>query len=313
MNTDPCFRYKPSPYVPFRDVEALEHCRRIPREAMEQHPNPDYRIKVVKDADLDFIWITDMFHRIFEAREAGRKLVLIMPNPCPVYRHVARMINRFRLPVDHVTLFAMDEYANEDGHIAPEEWPQGFVHALKTYFYREIEPELRMPEAQIIGPTDANVADYSRMIEDAGGADQVYTGPGWTGHIAFVEPDAPEFDLPLDEWMKKGAGIVTLSPFTLAQNSLHGSFGLSGDIAAVPPMAFTIGPADVVRAKNRMDVHGITVHGSLTSWQRLMTRLCLHGPVTPRLPTSLHQLLRTDVYVTETAARNIEVDWDKEY
>ena len=313
MNTDACFRYQPSPYVPFRDVEALERCRRIPREAMEQHPNPDYHIKVVKDVDLDFIWITDMFHRIVDAREAGRKLVLIMPNPCPVYRHVARLVNRFRVPMDHVYLFAMDEYANEDGHIAPEEWPQGFVHALKTYLYREIEPDLRMPEAQIIGPTDANVDAYSRMIEDAGGADQVYTGPGWTGHIAFVEPDAPEFDLPLDEWMKKGAGIVTLSPFTLAQNSLHGSFGLSGDIAAVPPKAFTIGPADVVRAKNRMDVHGITVHGTLTSWQRLITRLCLHGPVTPRLPTSLHQLLRSDVYVTETAARNIEVDWDKEY
>lgn len=313
MNTDACFPYEPSPYVPFRDVAALERCRRIPREAMEQHPNPEYHIKVVKDGDLDLIWITDMFHRIFEAREAGRKLVMIMPNPCPVYRHVALLVNRFRIPMDHVTFFAMDEYADQNGHVAPEEWPQGFVHALKTYFYGEIDPELRMPEAQVIGPTDANVSVYSQMIEDAGGADAVYTGPGWTGHIAFVEPDAPEFDLPLDEWMKKGAGIVTLSPYTLAQNSLHGSFGLSGDIAAVPPKAFTIGPLDVVRAKYRMDVHGITVHGSLTSWQRLMTRLCLHGPVTPRLPTSLHQLLRTDVYVTETAARNIEVDWDKEY
>ena len=212
MNTDACFRYEPSPYVPFRNVEALELCRRIPREAMERHANPNYRIRVVKDADLEFIWVTDMFHRIFEAREAGRKLVLIMPNPCPVYRHVARLINRFRVPVDHVTLFAMDEYADQDGRIAPEEWPQGFVHALKKYLYREIAPELRMPEAQVIGPTDANVSGYSRMIEDAGGADQVYTGPGWTGHIAFVEPDAPEFDLPLDEWMRRGRGDCHTQP-----------------------------------------------------------------------------------------------------
>ena len=313
MNTDSQFRYQPSPHVPFRDVEALEHCRRIRREDMERHANPDYRIRVVKDVDLEFIWVTDMFHRIVAARDAGEKLVLILPNPCPVYRHVARLINRFGVDCRHVHVFAMDEYANEDGEVAPETWPLGFVHALKTYFYSEIAPELRMPESQIVGPTTANTTAYTRMIEDAGGADQVYTGPGWTGHIAFVEPDAPEFDLPLDAWMRKGAGIVTLSPFTLAQNSLHGSFGLSGDIAAVPPKAFTIGPADVVAAKNRMDVHGITVHGTLTSWQRLITRLCLHGPVTPRLPTSLHQLLRTDVYVTETAARNIEIDWDKGY
>jgi glucosamine-6-phosphate deaminase len=313
MNTDACFSYQPSPCVPFRDVAALERCRKIRRGEIEQHPNPEYRIRVVKDGDLDFIWVTDMFHRIVAAREAGRKLVLILPNPCPVYRHVARLINRFQVPCDHVHVFAMDEYANEDGHIAPEAWPQSFMHALKTYLYAAIEPGLRMPEAQVIGPADANVHAYSRMIEDAGGADQVYTGPGWTGHIAFVEPDAPEFDLPLEAWMQRGAGIVTLSPFTLAQNSLHGSFGFSGDIAAVPPKAFTIGPADVVRAKHRMDVHGITVHGTLTSWQRLITRLCLHGPVTPRLPTSLHQLLRTDVYVTESAARDIEIDWDKGY
>jgi 6-phosphogluconolactonase/glucosamine-6-phosphate isomerase/deaminase len=313
MNTDPQFRYQPSPYVPFRDVQALERCRRIRREDMERHSNPDYRIRVVKDADLEFIWVTDMFHRIVAARDAGKELVLILPNPCPVYRHVARLINRFEVDCRHVRIFAMDEYANEAGEVAPETWPQGFVHALKRYFFGEIEPRLRMPETQIVGPTTANATAYSRMIEDAGGADQVYTGPGWTGHIAFVEPDAPEFDLPLDAWMRKGAGIVTLSPFTLAQNSLHGSFGMSGDIAAVPPKAFTIGPADVVAAKNRMDVHGITVHGTLTSWQRLITRLCLHGPVTPRLPTSLHQLLRTDVYVTETAAHNIEIDWDKGY
>jgi len=31
------------------------------------------------------------------------------------------------------------------------------------------------------------------MIEDAGGADICYSGPGWTGHVAFVDPDAPEF------------------------------------------------------------------------------------------------------------------------
>ncbi len=44
-----------------------------------------------------------------------------------------------------------------------------------------------------------------------------------------------------------------------------------------------------------------------------MARLSLHGPVTARLPTSLHQLLRADVYMTETAARNIEPDRDKGY
>ncbi len=308
------FIYSPSHYVPFRDKDALERCRKIRREEIEQHPNPDFKIRVVKDSDIEFIWVTDMFYRIKAAADEGRRIVLILPNPCPVYRHVARLINRFRVNCRHLVAFAMDEYANEDGVIAPETWPQGFVHAMKRYFYAEIDPDLRPPEAQFIGPTNANYRDYGKMIADMGGADACYTGPGWTGHLAFIEPDAPEFQAAsLEEWMQMGPRIVTLSPFTLAQNSLHGSFGMSGDIALVPPKAFTIGPAQVVAARYRMDIHNLTVHGTQTSWQRLITRLVTHGPVTPLLPTSLHQLLKTDCYISESIARDIEVDWEKGY
>lgn len=307
------FKFQPSKWVPFRDVQAIERCRRIPRSEIENHPNPDLKIRVVKDADLSWIWITDMFKRIQSAAAEGRELTMILPNPVPGYRHLARLINACRVDCRRLWAFAMDEYADQDGRIAPADWPQGFTYAMRNYLWNEIDPELRPPLEQFIGFTDANLPDYGRMIEDRGGGDACYTGPGWTGHVAFIEPDAPEFDAPLDEWMKMGPRLVTLSPFTLAQNSLHGSFGYSGDLSAVPPRAATIGPAEVVGAKYRMEVHGITVAGTATSWQRLMTRLCLHGPVTPRLPTSIHQRLRTDCYITETAAADIAVDFDREY
>jgi glucosamine-6-phosphate deaminase len=172
---------------------------------------------------------------------------------------------------------------------------------------------LRPPEDQIIGPTNKNINDYGKMIEDMGGADACYSGPGWTGHLAFIEPDAPEFDAELDEWKKMGPRIVTLSPFTIAQNSLHGSFGMSGDLALVPPKAATIGPAEVIAAKYRMDMHSLNTAGTFVSWQRLMTRLVLHGPVTPRVPESILQTLPTDVIVSETAAQNVEPIWDRGY
>jgi len=110
-----------------------------------------------------------------------------------------------------------------------------------------------------------------------------------------------------------GPRVCTLSPYTLAQNSLHGSFGKSGNLAAVPPRAATIGPAQVIAAKHRYDTHALTVHGTTTSWQRFITRLVLHGPVTPLVPESILQTLRTDVYVSETSAQNIEPDWNKGY
>ena len=307
------FRYSPSEWVPFRDVEALERCRKIKREDIEKHPNPDFKIKVVPDADVAYIFVTDMFYRIKSAADAGEKVVLILPNPVPLYRQVARLINRFRVNCRHVHAFAMDEYANEDGVIAPADWPLGFMHALLKYFYAEIDEDLRPPREQITGPTNKNIDDYGKMIADLGGADMCYSGPGWTGHLAFIEPDAPEFDAPLEEWKQMGTRVCTLSPFTLAQNSLHGSFGMSGDIAAVPPKAATIGPAEVIASKSRIDMCALTIHGTATTWQRLMARLVTHGPVTPELPTSIHQILRTDCYVSESIAANIEPDWEKGY
>jgi len=37
---------------------------------------------------------------------------------------------------------------------------------------------------------------------------------------------------------------------------------MSGDLAAVPPKAATIGPAEVIGSKARIDLHGITIDGS---------------------------------------------------
>ncbi|MFA9479201.1 hypothetical protein ACERK3_12990 [Phycisphaerales bacterium AB-hyl4] len=307
------FVFAPSHHVPFRDKEAIERCRRITRDQIEQHANPDYRIKVIPNAEVPWIGVTDMLGRIKRSAEEGRRLVMILPNPNPGYRHVARLINALQLDCRNVWGFAMDEYADEDGRIAPDTWKYGFVHSLKSGFWGNIDPALRPPEKQFLGPTDENIDSYGKMIEDLGGADVIYLGPGWTGHLAFIEPDAPEFDAPLDEWKQMGTRIVTLSPYTLAQNSLHGSFGMSGDLAAVPPKAATIGPAEVIAARHRISRHAITVHGTHTSWQRMITRLVTHGPVTPRLPESLLQTLRSDIYISETAAANIEPDFEKGY
>ena len=307
------FEFEPAACVPFRDRKAIARVRAIRREDIEKHPNPDFRITVVPDAEVEFRWISDMFFRISDAMRAGRDLVAIMPNPWPGYAKLAAMLNRAKVDCRRLHTFNMDEYADQDGPIAPESWEFGFGHAFKRYFWSNLHPRLRPPERQVRIFTDRNLKDYGRMLADLGGADICYSGPGWTGHLAFIEPDAPEFAGSLEEWKRMGPRVCTLSPFTIAQNSLHGCFGSSGDLSAVPPKAATIGPAEVIAAKHRIDMHAITVGGTFTSWQRLTTRLVLHGPVTPRVPESILQTLRTDVWVSETAAANIETHWDLGY
>jgi glucosamine-6-phosphate deaminase len=308
------FHYNASRFVPFREMKEIERCRAIRRADITRHANPDFRIHVLPGDEIEFLWIADMYRRIQESDASDQPVVLILPNPCPsVYRKVAFLINLFEVNCRNLHVFAMDEYANEEGQIAPEDWPFGFMNSLLTNFYLRINERLRPSKEQVKGPSNKNINDYGKMIADFGGADMCYSGPGWTGHVAFVEPDAPEFDAPLEEWKRFGPRVCTLSPFTIAQNSLHGSFGMSGDLAAVPPMAATIGPAEVIGARNRIEMAGITVHGTVTAWQRLIARLCYHGPVTPRLPSSIHQQLRTDCYISELIAQDIQPDWQKGY
>ncbi|MCL4378603.1 MAG: hypothetical protein M1409_09580 [Actinobacteria bacterium] len=309
------FTYSPSVWVPFRDKKVIERVRNIKRKDITKHPNPDFKIKVVKDSEMEFIWLIDMFYRIKKSDEENKKVIMITPQPAPLYSKVAYLINKFRINCRNLHTFNMDEYADENGKIAPETWPQGFMYAMLHNFYFQIDENLRPPRNQLTGLSDKNIKDYGKMIAEHGGADICYSGPGWTGHLAFIEPGVKgsEFEADLEEWKKMGPRIVTLNPFTIAQSSLHGSFGMSGDLAIVPPKAATIGPAEVMGAKFRMDWNYFTVLGTSVSWQRFITRLVAHGPVTPLIPTSILQTLRTDFYISESIAQDINPEWDITY
>ena len=102
---------------------------------------------------------------------------MIIPQPWALYRQVAYMINRCGINCQNPYTFNMDEYADENGTIAPETRPLGFTYALRKYFYREIDKNLRPAENQMIGFSNSNFKDYGKMIADLGGADICYSGP----------------------------------------------------------------------------------------------------------------------------------------
>ena len=308
------FEFDPSKFLAFRDKKVLEKVRNIKREDITKHPNPDFKIRVLKDNEFDFNVIMDIFYRIKMAADKGEKIVFILSQPEPIYKYVADLINKFRVNCKHLHTFNMDEWADENGNVAPETYFAGFMNACKRNFYNRIDKDLRPPEKQIHGPTTKNLKDYGKMLTDMGEADVCYSGPGWTGHLAFVDPDAPEFPAKnLEEWKQMGPRIVTLNVISIAQNSLHGSFGLSGDMANVPPKAATIGPAQVLRAKHRLDMNNLQTMGTFLSWQRLVTRLIAHGPVTPLVPTSILQTVPTDFWISETVAADIKPTYDYFY
>ncbi len=204
----------------------------------------------------------------------------------PQYAIAARTINEERLSLAHVHTFNMDEYANEDGVTAPLSWPGSFQRAMWERFFDLVDPDLRPPEEQIHFPTTEAIGDYSKRIEDLGGADVCYGGIGWCGHIAFWESHLGlEFDGDLEAYKQAGARLVELHPMTIMQNALH-SFG--GDWSWVPPRANTIGPREILGARHR----SFWLDGDLgggVSWQRFIARLVAHGPVSELVPGSILQ------------------------
>ena len=302
------FKYDISDWAPFRDSKICEKVRNIKKEDITKHTNPDFKIKVMKDSDLSFMRIWDIFSRIKKASGEGNKLVLILPQPHPQYSKVAYLINKFRVNCKNLYTFNMDEWADEGGNIAPETYQNGFLYAMKHNFYHKLDKDLRPSEDQIVGPTNKNFKDYAKMIENVGGVDVCYGGIGWSGHIAFIEPGSKEFEGSLEEWKEIGPRIVTLSPFTIAQSCLDPDFGLSGDWSAIPPRAATIGPKQIISAKLRSSWNSFTIASTPVSWQRFIVRLALHGPVTPLVPASILQTRPTNLYISETIAEDIKTD-----
>jgi glucosamine-6-phosphate deaminase len=286
------FNYDLASFLPFRDKEVCERVRRIKKEDLPNHPNPDFKIRIIEEPQQFYLeFALDIVRRIKESLEAGKRLVVIFPvGPMPQYPIAARIINELRLSCKHVHSFNMDEYADQDGNTAPISWEGSFQRAMMENFWGLIDEDLRPPMSQIHFPTSDVLKDYGKMIEDLGGADVCYGGIGWCGHIAFWEAHLGyEFGDDLESYKKAGPRIVELHPMTIMQNALH---SFSGDWSWVPPKAATIGPAQILGAKERSFWLDGYLGGGI-SWQRFIARLVAYGPVNTLVPGSILQTAPT--------------------
>lgn len=313
------FNYEMAAGMEFRDMEACRRARAIKRADVDKHPNKNFKIRVIEnEAAFSFAYVVDIVTGIKRALDEGRdKYVLILPAPNPNYAYVAHMINQLNIPCHHVHTFNMDEYADQDGNTAPRSWKGGFQYWMWHDLFNNIKPELRMPEEQIHFPNTNNVNDYTKMLEDLGGADVCYGGIGWSGHIAFFEPHlGREFVGDMDGFLQQGTRIVDLHPITVMQNCLYADAGSAGDWSWVPPKAATVGPKDLVNSKLVSFWDGFGAGESY--WQRFISRLAAHGPVTPLVPASMLQIINSELILsgqiaadcsTETSERRVKIQF----
>jgi 6-phosphogluconolactonase/glucosamine-6-phosphate isomerase/deaminase len=302
------FGFVPTDFCPVKDRELLERLATMTPEEIEKHSNPEVRIKILENAGS--VVLAEKFMRIKESSAQNKKFSTIFGNPNPnSHMPLAELINVNRVSCKNCVFVTMDEWADQDGNVAPVTYRAGFTYSFFKYFIEKIDPELRPLPENIIYPTTENINHFSDLIDEKtdGGIDYFTSGPGWAGHIAFIDP-TPDFTEveSIEEYLQQPGKIVTLHPLTIAQNSLHGVFGCSGNVGNVPPKAATIGPRDVLHAKRRVETHGLSTMGTFSSWQRMTSRLITHGPVTPMVPASIYQVLPCTIYLSPNIARPIE-------
>lgn len=302
------FRYSLARFIPFRDDAACARVRAIRKKDFCTHPNPQFRIEIIEDR-IQFYsrFAVDIVSRIKKAADEGHPCVLILPvGPVPQYRIAAEIINRTGLSCRHVVTFNMDEYADERGETAPPDWEGSFATSMRQSFFQRIREDLRPLEKNIHFPTHRNITDYYKMIEDAGGADCCYGGIGWCGHIAFWESHLGlEFGNDLKAYKAAHGRIVELNPMTIMQNALH-TFG--GDWSWVPPKAATIGPREILGARDRSFWLDGDCGGGI-SWQRFIARLVAHGPVNTLVPGSILQETNGGYHVLSGVADDVEISF----
>ena len=302
------FRFTPAPWLPHSDLplEELERVRNIKREDMEYNNENGYSVKIVLEPTM--CMVQDMFYRILKSDLEDKPFSMICPNQWPgAYSAVAEMLNKFNISARNVHAFAMDEWADQDGNVAPLTYGAGLGYSFMNHFYGKIREDLRPSEDHWHTLNNDNKGDnvYSDMIDEitGGGVDVIYSATGWPGHTAFIDPRCEEFKADtLEEFLTLGSRIATQVPLTVCENSLFAPMGASGDVWAVPPRSATIGPRDVMHAKERVELHNF-VNPDGSSWQRMVSRLELYGPISKECPASIMRLGKGTCYVSEGIAK----------
>lgn len=299
------FDFAPPAWLPTQDKAVLEYCRNIKREEMEITNEHGYSVRVVPHPSSAVT--VELFNWIYRSDVEDKKTVIVFPNSWRnIYSAAVQMCNRYNISGRNIHAFCMDEWADENGNVAPITYGPSLGGHFMREFYLSFREDLRPKLSQMHYYTNENIGYYSDLIDETGdgGADLIISATGWIGHTAFIDPHTKKFAADsLEEFMQLPAGFVDNHRLTIVQNS--GGYG-SGDLYHTPRYSVSIGPRDVMHARDHLERHDLGYCGGYSSWERMISRLQLYGPVCMEVPASLYQLTKGTIYVSEDMACPIE-------
>lgn len=222
----------------------------------------------------------EMFDEIKTNNEKGKKTVFICPvGPVGQYRKFVKMVNHYRLNLNDVYIFNMDEYLDDNKNMIFKDNPLSFKGIMDKELYSKIDEELNVPEENRFFPEPGQEAFIWEKIQELGGVDICFGGIGINGHIAFNEPPEPQETIRDEDFKNLPTRILELSRETRVINSVGANRGY---YAGMPKYCITIGMKEILSARKLRFY-------LIRSWQSGVVRQVLHGPVTSKVPASFMQ------------------------
>jgi glucosamine-6-phosphate deaminase len=223
-----------------------------------------------------------IFDELAAARETRQPLSLIVPvGPKGQYPILAAMINDAKLSLDHATFFGMDEWLDWQGRPIPQTNPSSLEGHFRRAFLERLDPQLRPSSENVIFPDPLDIERSSREIEARGQVSTTYGGFGFQGHLAFNEPPSSRWSpVSLDQLRASRTRIVPVAVDTIIA---HAHRGFGGNVAAVPPMAITLGMKDLLAARR------IRLYTDGGAWKQTILRILLLSTPTVDYPVTLVQ------------------------
>lgn len=309
-------------FLEFRDMEVCKRVAKIKKEDLckpSKGAHPEFKIRILGVKEFHFQMALDMLVRIKKAADENKPFVGVFPTgPIFQYQLLAEMVNKLNISLKHVYFFSMDEYADEKGNDINPEWPGSFHYTMNQHFFSRVKPELRIPEDQIHFPSKDNIDHYDEMIVEARGekgakgAHIIYGGTGLSGHFSFWDPHlARELGMDLEAFKKAKPMLMKFHPISTMQMAVT---DMSGAWAFLPPAAYTTASTTLLNADYRSwwnDGCGLTPEGKYAGgivWQKFITRLAIHGPVTSQVPCSILQTVPTDFVIIEPVAEDLKIE-----
>lgn len=203
--------------------------------------------------------------------------------PIGIYQKLIKWYEEDWLSFSKCTTINLDEYCG-----LPADHPQSYAYFMHEHLLDHIDilPENAHLPNGLNEDIHAECEAYDNLVESLGGIDLQLLGIGNNGHLGFNEPD---------DCFHMNTNCVNLTPETIKANSRF-----FGSEEAVPKKAFTLGIRPIAQAKRiLMVVNGL--HKAEIIYKSLF------GPVTPRVPASILQIVPDLVVCGDAEALSVIV------